>query len=92
MTSNKLPQTCAARLPSTDAGIIIKRGESGYWQPKGGLDVDRYNKLRNVTRPQQEAMFCGSMFGWNVPGAHPEAYNDDGTFSRDGYDAIKAAT
>lgn len=92
MTSNKLPPMCAAHLPSTDAGIIIKRGEKGYWQPQGGLDVDAYNKLRNVTKPQQEAMFCGSMFGWNVPGAHPEAYNDDGTFSRDGYDAIKAAT
>ncbi len=92
MTSNKLPPTCAAKLPSTDKGIIIRRGEAGYYTPAAGFDVDRYNEQHGVTKPQQEAMFCGSMFGWNVPGAHPEAYDDDGTFSRDGYDAIKAAS
>lgn len=92
MTSNTLPDYCAAYLPSTNAGIIIKRGESGYYQPQGGVDVERYNELRDVTKPQQEAMFAGSMFGWDVPGADPRAYNDDGTFNRDGYDKARGSS
>lgn len=92
MTSKNLPPMCAARLPSTNAGIIIKRGESGYYQPRGGVDVERYNELRNVTKPQQEAMFAGSMFGWSVPAADPACYRDNGDFDMDLYAAVKGAS
>jgi hypothetical protein len=37
------------------------------------------NDRIGVTPAQASAMITGSMFGWNVPGAKPDAYNEDGT-------------
>lgn len=71
-TLNKLPEMCAARLPSTDEPILIKRGVPGYWPTRPDFDVDGFNQRKGISAAQVEAMQIGSMFGWHVPGADPD--------------------
>lgn len=60
--------------------IEIRRGVTGYFPVFGLASADELNALRGVTRAQREAMHTGSMMGWHVPGAWPEAYErGDGT-------------
>jgi hypothetical protein len=80
-----LPETCFSVLMHTGELIVLKRGESGYW--RSGWDTgdheknrqlaDQQNERLGVTKAQEEAMSCGSMFGWGVPGADPKAYERD---------------
>ena len=44
--------------------------------PKEG--VVAVNEANGVTRAQEAAMVAGSMFGWQVPGADPKNYDDQG--------------
>lgn len=67
-TLQKLPPMCAARHPSDNSVILIKRGVMGYWKAPAGIDPDLYNERRGITAAQVEAMQIGSMFGWDVPG------------------------
>jgi hypothetical protein len=69
-----LPQFAAARLPSDDTPVLIMRGERGYWPWPPGIDPDAFNKQRGISAAQVEAMVCGSMFGFEVPGADPLNY------------------
>ena len=77
-----LPDICLTTLPSTGALICIKRGEMGYsasdWETgnpeKNRQLADYYNRKRGITRAQAEAMLCGSMCGWDCPGADPKMY------------------
>jgi len=69
-------------MPSTGETVVVKRGEKGYYpqEPHIALrDADEMNMLIGVTQGQAEAMLAGSMFGWDVPGANPDMYNDDGS-------------
>jgi hypothetical protein len=74
----KLPEICAARLPSDQSPILLHRGVPGYTPWKPSFDVDGYNSRKGITPAQVEAMLVGSMFGWHVPGADPDNYAEDG--------------
>lgn len=65
-----------ARDQSTGAPRIlgVKRGESGYYPIFTGLSADELNAMHGVSAAQREAMYFGSLFGWEVPGAYPEAW------------------
>lgn len=67
--------------------ICIKRGESGYYKSDWNTDsaeknqelADYNNERLGVTDAQRRTMECGSMHGWNVPGADPSAYRAERT-------------
>lgn len=72
-----LPSMCATMHPTEDYPIIIKRGECGYFPAKllrTSVDVKKFNDNFGITEEQVMAMSAGSMFGWQVPGAHPDAW------------------
>jgi len=81
-----LPELCFSTLPDTGALICIKRGERGYYKSDWSTDsreknqelADYNNERLGVTAAQRQAMECGSMHGWNVPGADPKAYEPEG--------------
>ena len=83
-----LPETCYSVLPGTGELIIIKRGESGYYRtscnsPDKSHNIelkDFYNERLGVTKLQEECMKVGSMFGWDVPGANPDNFDENGRF------------
>ncbi|MEM5767703.1 MAG: DUF4314 domain-containing protein [Bacillota bacterium] len=81
-----LPELCFSTLPGTGDLICIKRGESGYYKSDWSTDsreenqeLAEYNNQRlGVTAAQRQAMECGSIAGWSVPGADPKAYEPEG--------------
>ncbi|NLU25295.1 MAG: DUF4314 domain-containing protein [Clostridiales bacterium] len=80
-----LPKMCFSVLPSTGDLICIKRGESGYYPSDWNTgnkahnqELADYNNQRlGVTEAQRQAMECGSMHGWAIPGADPKFYEQD---------------
>jgi hypothetical protein len=66
---------------------LLQRGVTGYRavplkDMKGATPVayvDHMNTSIGVTAAQREAMFLGALIGWQIPGASPDAYNEDGT-------------
>ena len=83
--SGTLPEHCCSILPSTGELIVIKRGERGYYRSEWNTDsreenkniADFTNSRMGITPAQLEAMVCGSMCGWDVPGADPAKYQED---------------
>lgn len=76
-TLKKLPPMCATRNAATGEPIIIKRGVMGYYHSpylRTNEDIKKFNDELRVTDAMREAMECGSMFGWHVPGADPDTY------------------
>jgi len=88
----KLPASCFAVLLTTGELIQIRAGEKGYYRlgqrwpereaSNKGITLDAFadflNEEDGVTKAQREAMECGSMWGWEVPGANPDLYDKDG--------------
>lgn len=79
---SKLPEMCATTLPSTGEPIIIKRGEDGYYPMPDGRSIDEINEAFEAKLNHVRAMEAGSLFGWHVPGADPDRWNEDGSYKR----------
>lgn len=86
---SSLPDKCFSYLETTGEMIVITKGEKGYTPtgiypqdatPKEG--VAAANEANGVSRAQEAAMVAGSMFGWQVPGADPKNYDDQGLPAR----------
>lgn len=83
---SSLPEKCYSTLLDTGAVVILKRGETGYYKtdiPYSTKEearelVSEYNGKLGVTKAQEEAMRAGSMFGFQVPGADPKNYDENG--------------
>lgn len=77
-----LPDLCFSTLPTTGELICIKKGETGYYRsdwntddPQKNAELADYNNDRlGVTAEQRKAMECGSLRGWDTPGADPSYY------------------
>lgn len=81
---NNLPEICYAILPGHGQLIRVTNGQKGY-QPVqfrgehvfGNEAIRLMNSLNadiGIDWKIREAMQTGSMFGWDVPGANPAAY------------------
>ena len=81
-----LPDRCYSILESTGDIIIIQKGEKGYYhidvtdgtKAENRAFVDGQNEKLGITKAQEEAMKAGSMFGWAVPAADPQTYDNNG--------------
>jgi hypothetical protein len=51
--------------------IGVRRGESGCYPIHTPLSAEELNEERGVTPAQCEAMYNGSLFGWETPLADP---------------------
>lgn len=86
-----LPEMCYSVLESTGALIVIHRGEQGYYPAAGSVEgsamnrwiADMRNKDLGVTKAQESAMSVGSLFGWHVPAANPEMYDEKGALKKE---------
>ncbi|MBR7098359.1 MAG: hypothetical protein IKC59_03000 [Clostridia bacterium] len=61
--------------------ITIFLGEPGYYPSGFSIDeasLAELNREIGATKAQLAAMKCGSMHGWNVPGADPKEYDESG--------------
>jgi len=84
---HELPELCYSTLPLDGSVITINRYEKGYRQFSSPITdrtinrefVNAANERLDVTPAQEQAMFAGSMFGWQTPAAKPWNYHADGT-------------
>ena len=70
-----------AYLPTTQEEIRIDFAQSGYTPIRkqgNSRAANEMNRELGITPAQAEAMKVGSMFGWNVPGADPKNYDENG--------------
>lgn len=83
-----LPRMCLTVEPSSGDLICIKRGHKGCyasdWNKPGDREhnqntADSMNERWGVSVAQEQAMFAGSLFGWDTPAADPRSYSPDGT-------------
>ena len=83
--AERLPELCYSTLPSDGSLILLKRGESGYFQTEWNQNkpennrrlADHLNRQRGISKAQEEAMSFGSLFGWDKPGADPRTYEQN---------------
>ena len=78
-----LPELCYSKEPISGKTIILQRGQEGYNNLENGyeqLNPEEMNEKLGITKAQVSALLTGSMFGWHVPGANPESYDENGNF------------
>ena len=68
----------AAYQNATGEPILIKRGSKGYWHYTSAdtVSVRDFNEYRGHTARDVMAAVTASIFGWDVPGASPDAYSE----------------
>lgn len=72
--------------------IVIHAEESGYYPANNSTTdtaknrqlADMLNARLGITKTMEEAMYCGSLFGWHTPVAQPENYTEDGSLKPTG--------
>ena len=74
---HKLPGAAYARHPEDNRPIALRRGYNGYWEAPG-VDVEAENEKLGISKANVEAMLAGSMFGWEIPAADPDNYDEEG--------------
>jgi len=85
---SRLPNKCFGIEKRTNNVIIIVAGESGFYPhsqdvPKGYHVEEFINELNEsigITVAERSAMEFGSCFGWDIPLADPDNYNEDGSY------------
>lgn len=84
--NDNLPELAFVQNPSDSPGaapvIGIKRGEPGYYPIFTQRTADELNQMNHVSPAQREAMYAGSMFGWDVPAANPDLYDAEGNIKK----------
>ena len=86
---NELPEFYFFVLPESGELVTIKRNEHGYYHSDWNTNdkvrnqeiADFQNRKLGITPAQQQAMQCGSMFGWKSPGANPQFYLDKAEYN-----------
>lgn len=79
-----LPNVSAYSHPTTEDLIFVMKGQSGYWSKSSvgivddELTPETWNEAHGVTKAEAEAMFCGSMWGWDCPASKASNYDSDG--------------
>lgn len=81
--TNKLPHFCFCVLPTTSEVIMVTRNVMGYQshlngEVKGKEKAMELNEILDVTPAQMEAMSNGSLFGWDIPAANPDNFDENG--------------
>jgi len=77
-----LPELCYSRRLSDGYPVILKRGVVGYWPARPNQQPEDLNETLGVNVAQEEAMICGSMCGFDVPGADPLNYTDPAMYAK----------
>jgi len=79
-----LPKVAAYSHPVSGDMIFVMVGRTGYW-PKTTLGIvdddltaEAWNEAHDISKGEAEAMFAGSMWGWDVPAAKASNYTRDG--------------
>jgi hypothetical protein len=73
--NNNLPDFCYTYNSLSKEVILLINGVKGYKETdKSAQNWIKENEELGITPEQVMAMICGSMFGWNVPGANPDEY------------------
>lgn len=83
---SSLPDMAYVFVEAHNCVGIVHKGESGYiptaiygaTPAETRAVIDKMNNAINVSKGQAEAMKCGSLFGWGVPGADPKNYDAEG--------------
>lgn len=72
-----LPDKCYVTHRVSGETVLVKYGVVGYFRLEESLrniPASELNKELGISRSVEEAMFTGSMFGWDVPGVDPKKY------------------
>lgn len=84
--AKNMPEFCHTRLRSTGEPIAIKYGVPGYIPLKSltgsKKEIDKriaeLNQYHGADKAQIAAMEAGSLFGWHIPAANPNMYDENG--------------
>ncbi|WP_090739344.1 hypothetical protein [Paenibacillus sp. Mc5Re-14] len=85
-----LPEYCFVALETTGEVVMVHRYQMGYSPTRKGNEpwygeetADAVNADRGITKAQAIAMKNGSMFGWDIPAANPNLYDENGMFKKE---------
>lgn len=86
----KLPEVCYHISGVSGEIVRLYRGVQGYQETDipfsdmtdAQAQAEALNEELGVTKAQAEAMYCGSLFGFHVPAADPDNYDENGMFKQ----------